>query len=111
MLGRTAESLFWMSRQIERAENMARLAEAGFRISLTPDTGDGHREEWRSTLTSAGVLGHFLDKYGDGVLRQGDRLHPVRRRQSLLGPLVPEDARAPTPAPCAPRSPATCGRR
>ena len=35
---------------------MARLAEAGFRISLTPDTGDGHREEWRSTLTSAGVL-------------------------------------------------------
>jgi uncharacterized alpha-E superfamily protein len=65
MLGRTAESLFWMSRQIERAENMARLAEAGFRISLTPDTGDGHREEWRSTLTSAGVLDLFLEKHGD----------------------------------------------
>ena len=65
MLGRTAESLFWMSRQIERAENMARLAEAGFRISLTPDTGDGHRDEWRSTLTSAGVLDLFLAKYGD----------------------------------------------
>ena len=65
MLGRTAESLFWMSRQMERAENMARLAEAGFRISLTPDTGDGHREEWRSTLTSAGVLNLFLKKYGD----------------------------------------------
>lgn len=65
MLGRTAESLFWMSRQMERAENMARLAEAGFRISLTPDTGDGHREEWRSTLTSAGVLTLFLAKYGD----------------------------------------------
>jgi uncharacterized alpha-E superfamily protein len=65
MLGRTAESLFWMSRQMERAENMARLVEAGFRISLTPDTGDGHREEWRSTLTSAGVLNIFLEKYGD----------------------------------------------
>jgi uncharacterized alpha-E superfamily protein len=65
MLGRTAEALFWMSRQMERAENMARLAEAGFRISLTPDTGDGHREEWRSTLTSAGVLNAFLQKYGD----------------------------------------------
>lgn len=65
MLGRTAESLFWMSRQTERAENMARLVEAGFRISLTPDTGDGHREEWRSTLTSAGVLDGFLAKYGD----------------------------------------------
>lgn len=70
MLGRTAESLFWMSRQMERAENMARLAEAGFRISLTPDTGDGHREEWRSTLTSAGVLHLFLDKYGDTSFNQ-----------------------------------------
>ena len=67
MLGRTAESLFWMSRQIERAENMARLAEAGFRISLTPDTGDGHREEWHSTLASAGVARHFVDKYGDSA--------------------------------------------
>ncbi len=67
MLGRTAESLFWMSRQMERAENMARLAEAGFRISLTPDTGDGHREEWRSTLTSAGVLDRFVEKYGDAA--------------------------------------------
>jgi uncharacterized alpha-E superfamily protein len=70
MLGRTADSLFWMSRHMERAENMARLAEAGFRISLTPDTGDGHREEWRSTLTSAGVLGLFLDKYGDAFFDQ-----------------------------------------
>jgi uncharacterized alpha-E superfamily protein len=65
MLGRTAESLFWMSRQMERAENMARLAEAGFRIALTPDTGDGHAAEWRSTLTSAGVIDLFLDKHGE----------------------------------------------
>ncbi len=66
MLARTAESLFWMSRYMERAENMARLAEAGFRISLTPDSdGDGHGEEWSSTLAGAGVLTQFLAKYGD----------------------------------------------
>jgi uncharacterized alpha-E superfamily protein len=66
MLGRTAESLFWMSRYMERAENMARLAEAGFRISLTPAAGiDGHREEWRSTLAGAGVVDRFVAKYGD----------------------------------------------
>jgi hypothetical protein len=29
MLGRTANDLFWMSRYIERAENMARLLEVG----------------------------------------------------------------------------------
>jgi uncharacterized alpha-E superfamily protein len=65
MLGRTAESLFWMSRYMERAENMARLAEVGFRISLTPDSGDSHSEEWRSALTSAGVIDLFLKKYGN----------------------------------------------
>jgi uncharacterized alpha-E superfamily protein len=65
MLGRTAQSMFWMSRQIERAENMTRLAEAGHRISLTPSSGEGHREDWRSTLTSAGVIDDFLEKYGD----------------------------------------------
>jgi uncharacterized alpha-E superfamily protein len=66
MLARTAESLFWMSRYIERAENLTRLVEAGFRISLRPDTlGDRHREEWRSMLAGAGVLDQFLSKYGD----------------------------------------------
>jgi uncharacterized alpha-E superfamily protein len=65
MLGRTAESLFWMSRQMERAENMARPGGGGLSHLAHADTGDGHREEWRSTLTSAGVLNIFLDKYGD----------------------------------------------
>ena len=53
MLGRTASSLFWMSRYVERAENMARLLEVGYRISLMPRAIEGHRDEWRSTLTSA----------------------------------------------------------
>jgi uncharacterized alpha-E superfamily protein len=66
MLARTAESLFWMSRYMERAENMARLAEAGFRLSLRPDPGgEGHRDDWSSTLAGAGVLDRFLGKYGD----------------------------------------------
>lgn len=52
MLGRTASSLFWMSRYMERAENMARLLEVGHRISLMPGAIEGHRDEWRSTLMS-----------------------------------------------------------
>ncbi len=39
MLGRTANDLFWMSRYIERAENMARLIEVGYRIALLPREG------------------------------------------------------------------------
>ena len=35
MLGKTAGGLYWMFRSLERAENTARLIEAGFRIALT----------------------------------------------------------------------------
>ena len=63
MLGRTASNLFWLSRYIERAENIARLTEVGYRISMTPDTGSGHREDWKSTLIAAGCLDSFMKRH------------------------------------------------
>jgi uncharacterized alpha-E superfamily protein len=65
MLGRTAASLFWMSRYIERAENIARLTEVGYRIALTPDIGSGHREDWRSTLIAAAGLNEYLARHSE----------------------------------------------
>jgi uncharacterized alpha-E superfamily protein len=64
MLGRTANDLFWMSRYIERAENIARLLEVGYRIALLPREGHGQDEEWQSTLRSAGSEQRYLEKYG-----------------------------------------------
>src|SRR6476620_1683105 len=64
MLGRTANDLFWMSRYIERAENIARLLEVGYRIALLPHEGAGQDDEWRSTLRSAGCEKGYLAKYG-----------------------------------------------
>jgi len=53
MLGRTANGLYWMFRYIERAENIARLIDAGLRMSLTRSgTGD---DDWDGVLQSAGV--------------------------------------------------------
>jgi uncharacterized alpha-E superfamily protein len=63
MLGRTAASLFWMSRYIERAENIARLTEVGSRVALTPDIGTGHREDWKSILIAAGAYDAYLKRY------------------------------------------------
>lgn len=63
MLGRTAASLFWMSRYMERAENMARLLEVGFRLALLPSDGD--KGEWRSTLRSAGCEAGYLARHGE----------------------------------------------
>jgi len=65
MLGRTASSLYWMSRYVERAENMARLLEVGYRISLMPGTLEGHREDWRSTLLGAACSDGYDEKFDD----------------------------------------------
>jgi len=64
MLGRTANDLFWLSRYVERAENMARLIEAGYRIALLPRTGDDQKQEWSSTLESAGCTTQYYAKHG-----------------------------------------------
>jgi uncharacterized alpha-E superfamily protein len=50
MLGKTAGGLYWMFRSLERAENTARLIEAGFRIALTRSTNA--EAEWQSVITT-----------------------------------------------------------
>jgi uncharacterized alpha-E superfamily protein len=62
MLGRTANDLYWMARYMERAENMARLLEVGYRLDLMPH--DGRDNEWRSTLRSAGCEAGYMDRHG-----------------------------------------------
>lgn len=57
LLGRTANGLYWMSRYIERAENMARLVDAGLRLALTRT--DSSSDEWASVVVSAGAKTAF----------------------------------------------------
>ncbi|MDZ7629133.1 MAG: alpha-E domain-containing protein [Parvularculaceae bacterium] len=57
MLGRTAAGLFWMFRYLERAENCARLIDAGFRIALT--RGGQSAGEWESIAATAGVVSAY----------------------------------------------------
>ena len=63
MLGKTAASLFWMSRLLERTENSARLIEAGFRIALTHSSSAA--DEWASILASSGAKKSYLAKHAD----------------------------------------------
>jgi uncharacterized alpha-E superfamily protein len=63
MLGKTAASLFWMSRLLERTENSARLIEAGFRIALTHSSSAA--DEWASILASSGTKKSYLAKHQD----------------------------------------------
>lgn len=63
MLGKTASSIFWMFRDLERAENTARLVEAGFRIALT--RAQSQQNEWASVIATAGVGGTYESIYSD----------------------------------------------
>ncbi|MGH1467035.1 MAG: alpha-E domain-containing protein [Cognatishimia sp.] len=61
MLGKTAGGLFWMFRYLERAENTARLLEAGWHIALT--RADGTSNEWQSIIATAGMTQAYQAKY------------------------------------------------
>lgn len=71
MLGRTANGIYWMARYLERAENTARLIEAGFRMALTRDAS-ASLEEWRSVIVTAGQTCEFENAYGQDYA--GDRV-------------------------------------
>ena len=64
MLGRVANGIFWMYRYLERAENTARLLAAGHRMALTRGA-DAATEEWRSVLTTLGLLQSYEAHYDD----------------------------------------------
>jgi len=64
MLGRTANSIFWMFRYLERAENTARLLEAGFRMALTRGV-DVANEEWRSVIVTLGLQAAYEAQYAE----------------------------------------------
>ncbi|MEZ5872720.1 MAG: alpha-E domain-containing protein [Nitratireductor sp.] len=68
MLGRTASNLFWLSRYMERAENMARLLDVGYRMSLTPGLDTGHREQWDSTLQAAALSEAFHQMHEEALM-------------------------------------------
>jgi uncharacterized alpha-E superfamily protein len=61
LLGRTASGLYWMHRYIERAENMARIVDAGLRMAVT--RANSAADEWSSVVSSAGARPHFSAKH------------------------------------------------
>ncbi|WP_147125277.1 alpha-E domain-containing protein [Shimia ponticola] len=54
MLSRTAEGLFWLGRYMERADNVARLLEAGRRLDTLAGKAGIGTNEWTAILIAAG---------------------------------------------------------
>lgn len=71
MLSRVAESIFWMSRYIERAENVARFIDVN--QNLTLDLGEELVDQWGPLVYTTGDHEDFFKRYGamtrDNVLK------------------------------------------
>nr|WP_221796134.1 alpha-E domain-containing protein [Aquisediminimonas sediminicola] len=57
MLSRTASSLYWIGRHIERADFVARLIEAALQFELLPQARGG--DDWGSAVSSSGAMDRF----------------------------------------------------
>lgn len=60
MLSRTAENLYWLSRYVERAENIARLLDVTMRMASLPQERKSYESEWRSTVIASGCEEGFF---------------------------------------------------
>ena len=66
MLSRTAADLYWMSRYLERAENLARMLEVSYSLSLMPQAGRGDGQaELAMSLLAAGTLDDYHQRHGE----------------------------------------------
>ena len=87
MLSRVANSLYWVSRHVERAENTARMLDVTYRMSLLPyrvlESGQAWAEPWALPLVISGLATAYYERY-PGVLSPNQVL-----RFMVLDPLNP----------------------
>src|SRR5687768_1191499 len=62
MLSRVADSIYWIGRYIERAENVARFIDVTLNVIL--DQPDGAAEPWLPLVSTTGDHEFFKERYG-----------------------------------------------
>ena len=64
MLSSTAEHLYWMARSMERAENIARMLDVTYRMSLLKNTTtDAVDQEWIAVLSISGLFPAYSERH------------------------------------------------
>jgi uncharacterized alpha-E superfamily protein len=63
MLSRVANSIYWLNRYIERAENIARFIDVNLNLSL--DMPIGMQQQWEPLIMTLGDRDIFLERYGE----------------------------------------------
>lgn len=65
MLSRVANSIYWMARYVERAENLARYIEVALNVIL--DQPDTAHQQWEPLVLATGDQKSFLERYGQAT--------------------------------------------
>ena len=63
MLSRAADAMYWMSRYMERVENIARFIDVNLHMTLDLPAGIG--EQWRPLISVTGDSTPFAARYSD----------------------------------------------
>jgi uncharacterized alpha-E superfamily protein len=62
MLSRVADSIYWLNRYIERADNVARFIDVNLNLML--DSPVGMTQQWEPLILTTGDLDLFQERYG-----------------------------------------------
>jgi uncharacterized alpha-E superfamily protein len=65
MLSRVADSIYWLNRYVERAENIARFVDVNLNLLL--DSPVGVEQQWEPLILTAGDLALFKERYGEAT--------------------------------------------
>jgi uncharacterized alpha-E superfamily protein len=65
LLGRVADSIYWMARYIERAENVARFV--GVNLHLTLDLGSSEENQWQPIVDVTGDARVFRERFAEAT--------------------------------------------
>ncbi len=65
MLSRVADSIYWMSRYVERAENLARFVDVTFNLIL--DQPNMAASQWEPLVFITGDQEYFVEEYGQAT--------------------------------------------
>jgi uncharacterized alpha-E superfamily protein len=63
MLSRTADHLYWMSRYVERAESLARLVDAHYRMSLLPHSSETLAQSLTATMAALQMAEAYKERH------------------------------------------------
>jgi uncharacterized alpha-E superfamily protein len=87
MLSRIGESLYWMTRHLERADGTARILDINVVYMLESDEGATEESQWQPLLNIVGADGLYLERYPDRRVTVQRVIHLLTQERSNPGSL------------------------